>query len=95
MADLIVTLSPETAAELTRLAQESGTSVEALAAEAIEIIYIDGPPHLSPSPEAFEAGIAAQRRELTEGTAALFEHDDVLAQAREVLAAAKKPPEGR
>jgi|CXWL01.1.fsa_nt_gi predicted transcriptional regulator len=92
-ATLTIALPPETARRLAELAAEEGGSPEALAAEAVaemvKLAFDDGPARLKLSPEELRTSVEAQMREIEDGTAILIPHEEVMAEMRAKIAAAR------
>jgi len=94
-ASLTIRLDAQTAAELAARAREEGVTPEQLAAEVVaEAMDIDlgdlpPPPGSIVSDEELRQSIEEQMRKIENGEAELFPHDQVIAEARAIIEAAK------
>lgn len=90
---ITITLDPRTAQQLTVRAREEGVSPEQYAAEVVaEAVAIDidaPPPGFLQSEEELRASIAEQMRQIERGEAELIPHEQVMAEMRAKLKAAK------
>jgi len=88
-ATLTITLDLQTAERLARLAQDEGVSSEQfladLVADVVQGAFADGPPALMLSDEEFVASIERQRREIAEGRAVFYSHDEVMGEASAII----------
>lgn len=92
-ATLTIKLDPGTARALAARAREEGVSPEQYAAELVTegvVIDIDAPPPgFVQSEDELRASIAEQMRKIEGGEAELIPHDEVMADMRAKLEAAK------
>lgn len=90
-ASITIKLEPRIAKQLAARARAEGVSPEQYAAELVaELIASDAPwPPLSISDEELRASVERQRRDIAAGTATLYDHDEVIAGARAILAKAR------
>lgn len=80
---LTIKLDPRTARQVAQRAREEGVSPEQYAAEVVaEVVSIDSYPVLTISDEELLASIEDQRRRVADGTAVLYEHEEVMRDAR-------------
>jgi len=90
---LTIKLDPRTAQQLADRAREEGVTPEQYAAELVaEAVSIDidsPPPGFLVSEEELRASIAEQMRQIENGEAELIPHEQVMAEMRAKLAAAK------
>ena len=89
-ATLTIKLDAYTAAQLAERAREEGVSPEQYAAElVVEALSYDAYPVVTISGEGFLASIEEQQRQIADGSAVLYSHEQVMAEARAVIEAAK------
>jgi hypothetical protein len=94
-ASITIKLDPQTAAQLAARAREEGVTPEQYAAEVVaEAVDIDlsdlpPPPGSIVSEEELRRSIEEQMRKIESGEAALFPHEQVVAEARAIIEAAK------
>lgn len=92
-ATLTIKLDPRTAQHLVERAREEGVSPEQYAADLVaEVVGLDidePPPGLVVSEEELRASIAEQMRKIESGEAKLIPHEQVMAEARAIIEAAK------
>lgn len=90
---ITIKLDPRTARQLAERAREEGVTPEQFAAELVaEAIAVDidaPPPGLLVPEEDLRASIAEQMRQLESGEAELIPHEQVMAEMRAKLDAAK------
>jgi hypothetical protein len=90
---ITIQLDPRTAQQLAERAREEGVSPEQYASdlvtEGIRIDLHDVPPGLVVSDEELRASMAEQLRKIESGEAELIPHEQVMAEARAKLAAAR------
>jgi len=90
---ITIKLDPRTAQQLAERAREEGVTPEQYAADLVaEGIAIDidaPPPGLIVSEEELRASIAEQMRQIESGEAELYTHEQVMAEMRAKLEAAK------
>ena len=90
---ITIRLDPHTAAQLADRARAEGVSPEQYAAELVaEAVTIDDdapPPGFVQSEAEFRASVAAQMRKIESGEAKLIPHEQVMADMRAKLDAAK------
>jgi hypothetical protein len=90
---ITIQLDPRTAQQLAERAREEGVTPEQYAAELVaEAVAIDidtPPPGFLVSEEELRASIAEQMRQIESGEAELIPHEQVMAEMRAKLAAAK------
>lgn len=90
---ITIKLDAHTARHLLERAREEGVSPEqyaaALVAEAVAIDRDDVPPGLIVSEEELRASLTEQMRQIESGDAELYTHEQVMAEMRAKLDAAK------
>jgi predicted transcriptional regulator len=90
---ITIKLDPQTAQQLAERAREEGVTPEQYAAELVaEGVAIDidtPPPEFIESEAELRASIAEQMRQIESGEAVLIPHEQVMAEVRAKLAAAK------
>jgi hypothetical protein len=90
---LTIKLDPHTAQQLSARAREEGVTPEQYAAELVaEAVAVDidtPPPGFLVSDEELRASIAEQMRQIESGEAELYTHEQVMAEMRAKLDAAK------
>jgi predicted transcriptional regulator len=90
---LTIKLDPHTAQQLAMRAREEGLTPEQYAAELVaEAVAIDidtPPPGFIETEEELRASIAEQMRQIESGEAELYTHEQVMAEMRAKLDAAK------
>jgi hypothetical protein len=90
---LTIKLDPRTAQQLAQRAQEEGVSPEQYASQLVaEVVGLDldeAPPGSLVSEEELRASLAEQMRRVESGEAKLIPHEEVMAEARAIIEAAK------
>jgi hypothetical protein len=96
MADdgkITIQLDPRTAQQLAQRAQEEGVSPEQYAAEVVaDIVSVDfdaPPPGFLVPEEELRASLEEQMRQIDNGEAKLIPHEEVMAEVRAIIEAAK------
>lgn len=90
---ITIQLDPRTAQQLVERAREKGISPEQYAAEVVaDIVGFDfdaPPPGFLATEEELRASLEEQMRQIESGEAKLIPHEDVMAEVRDIIEAAK------